>query len=608
MVNELSRCEQLFLARWLQLLYDEMHPRWSIRPLSVSNLSSLYPPTFDSRKKELIFATEDELLRRVVGAEPDAKPFTHPNQHSSDFRGRRQCTTCQGILSSSSSGSLQRSADLVERLISSIDTGDERNVLVLTPVVASEAVAARVPLRFILQTSRNYILKAEAGSFRDRLYDFLRHDVAQQPRESPGKPRGKCSVRREIRLEAAAAKRIPSCMGSEAIGLLELERDRLWLSRANVEDRLNRREDTAVALRTLTPGWLAVLRFCFPDVTVLPGSSLEVRPKPPGKPIECPGHRRVFSRAQVERAFPPLEYLIANDEVRASLYWLSLAYQVWGESVAHAAGMVWMSIESLVGDEGLARCADAYVDRLQSQLADDIDETLGTLARDSGKQRKGHLAAGWVRKLPKRHLASNDQAWLAELNMAAGRVCEDPALCFVISDAANLAGAAAREGALAQTLIDLRMLRATRHAVAHRGKSIAEEPLLHYLATLGCECIRALLAERLDRTPHEGTLEGRPILRAECEEVNDHWHIFNIPAWTSESSDLAYTSAFSEWETLHERVATEDAWRRLTEFTGHRHSLTLTTEHRAKLTAGEYVKVMSSVTEGHSHNVLLFLI
>src|SRR5690242_15663278 len=93
MVNELSRCEQIFLTRWLQLLYDEIHPRWSVRPLSVSNLNNLYPSTFEPRKKQLILATEDELVRRVETAEPDASDFVHPNQHSTDFHTRRQCGT-----------------------------------------------------------------------------------------------------------------------------------------------------------------------------------------------------------------------------------------------------------------------------------------------------------------------------------------------------------------------------------------------------------------------------------------------------------------------------------------------------------------------------------
>lgn len=52
--NSLRRTEQLFLARWLQLLHDEAHPRWSLRPLSVGNLRLLYPTVFDARTKQLM--------------------------------------------------------------------------------------------------------------------------------------------------------------------------------------------------------------------------------------------------------------------------------------------------------------------------------------------------------------------------------------------------------------------------------------------------------------------------------------------------------------------------------------------------------------------------
>jgi hypothetical protein len=462
----------------------------------------------------------------------------------------------------------------------------------------------------MMQTCRNYVLDPQGkatGSFRERLKDFLRHDVARQPRESLAPPADKCSVRREFVLDLPSAARIPSRMGTEEVGLLEVEREsrarRIWLKRADVDDRLDRREEAAVAVRALTPGWLAVLRFCFPDVTVLPESRLEVRPS--GKLIECPGHRRVFSRRQVERAFPVLEPLIANDEVRASLYWLSLAYQVWAESVAHAAGMVWMSIESLVGDGGLSECAKTYVDRLQSQLADDIEETLGTLAGDADSRKKGWSAPGWLKELPRRSTANSDHVWLAELDIVARKLCDDAGLRFVLNDAASLASEPAREAVRAQTNMDLRMLRATRHAVAHTGKSIAEEPLLHYLATLGCECIRALLAKRLDSTPHEGSLDGRPILFAECETVNEHRHLFYIPAWITEDIQATYASAFAESETVHNKVAAQDAWQRVIEFAGHRHELTLTPDHRAGLAAGECVEVMSTENLGHCHIIRL---
>jgi hypothetical protein len=382
-------------------------------------------------------------------------------------------------------------------------------------------------------------------------------------------------------------------MGTDEIGILEVERDaatstrRVWLKRENVDDRLSRRETVAAAIRIQTPGWLAALRFCYPDRRVWGESHLEISPS--GRRLDCPGHRSVYSRRTAASALPALELLISDASVRASLYWLSLAYQIWGESIAHASGMVWMSLESLVGDGGITTCATAYINRLQSQLAADIDQTLGTLAGDAvARRKKGWPAPRWTTGLSERRVVANDQAWLAELVGSAAAISHDPGVKFVLSDAASL-NSGAREAMLAQTVVDLRLLRSARHAIAHTGKAIAEEPLLHYLATLGCECIRALLSQRLDGTSYEGILDGRPLLLAQCEVVNDHAHPFYIPAWVTNHSQAIYPSMFVESERT----------------VGHRHELTLTQEHRVRLAAGEQTDIVTSVSEGHCHTVSL---
>jgi hypothetical protein len=117
-----------------------------------------------------------------------------------------------------------------------------------------------------------------------------------------------------------------------------------------VDDLLSERETVAAELRRQTPGWLALLRFCFPHHRVSAKPGFEISTKE--KMLECPSHRRVFSHSEIGRAVQALELLISHDEVRASLYWLSLPYQVWGESIEHAASMVWMSIEALIGKRG----------------------------------------------------------------------------------------------------------------------------------------------------------------------------------------------------------------------------------------------------------------
>jgi hypothetical protein len=148
-VRGLTPCEQLFLARWLQLLYDEAHPHWSLRPLSIRNLRNLYPNNFNARNKQLVFAIEDELLRRLSSQAPDVNGVADVHPHSADY-GRAPCATCKRVLTSSNLTFQDKLPELVERLIASIDSGDEEAVLALTPVIASEAVAANVPLRFML--------------------------------------------------------------------------------------------------------------------------------------------------------------------------------------------------------------------------------------------------------------------------------------------------------------------------------------------------------------------------------------------------------------------------------------------------------------------------
>ncbi len=596
-VNRLTRCEQLFLARWLQLLHDETHPHWSLRPLSLGNLRKLYPSTFDGRNKQFVFAIEDELLRRLAAPKPDIAGIAHPSQHSTHYGSRSQCIVCKQILRDSNATSLDRLAELVERLIANIEIDNERGVLALTPIVASEAVAANVPLRFMMQASRNYVLNPRGekpGSFRDRLYDFLRHDVAQQPRDCSPQPSAKCNIQREVGLTLGGVPRTPVRMGNQEIGFLELQRDptsnsrRLWVSRRDVEDRLSRRESVAAALRTQTPGWLAALRFCYPDGRIWAEPHIEITPT--GKRIDCPGHRTIFSRREAAGALPALELLISNEAVRASLYWLSLAYQVWGESIAHASGMVWMSIESLISDGGIGACVAAYFDRLQLQLANDVAQTLGTLAGDAAaREKKGWPAPPWLTRLPDRRTVADDRAWLSEIVGIAATVSDDPSINFVLSDAASLQAADTRKLIQEQTVGDLQLLRAVRHAVAHTGKSIAEEPLLHYLATLGCECVRALLAQRLEGTIYEGILEGRPLLLSQCEVVKDHAHAFYIPAWVKNDPDTVYPSMFVESETGE----------------AHRHELALKLEHREKLAAGKQVAIVSNLSAGHCHTIWL---
>jgi hypothetical protein len=141
-VSKLTRCEQLFLARWLQLLYDEVHPRWSLRPLSLGSLSNLYPRTASSRSRQLLFAIEDEFLGRLSAQEPDLNGFAHPSLHSNDYRQRARCPTCEAILTAPQARPQDRLPDLVERLIASIDDDNEQGVLAIIPTIVSEAVAA----------------------------------------------------------------------------------------------------------------------------------------------------------------------------------------------------------------------------------------------------------------------------------------------------------------------------------------------------------------------------------------------------------------------------------------------------------------------------------
>jgi hypothetical protein len=93
-VSGLNRCEQLFLARWLQLLHDETHPRWSARPLSKANLSSLYQHNLVPRNKQVLFLIEDELLRRLAASEPDVDDITHPAAKPKANAELLYCATC----------------------------------------------------------------------------------------------------------------------------------------------------------------------------------------------------------------------------------------------------------------------------------------------------------------------------------------------------------------------------------------------------------------------------------------------------------------------------------------------------------------------------------
>lgn len=551
--RKLGLSEQLFLARWLQLLYDEAHPRWALRCLSLGNLSDLYPETFSRRTQQLMFAVEDELVRRVAAQEPDVQGMAHPASHTSDYWSRSQCAHCETLLKAQQASFQERLLNLVNQLLRGIEEGNDDVVLALTPSIAAEAVAAGVPPRYMMQTCRNYVLNPRMSaneSFRERLAEFLRHDVARLPRESRARPAQKCLIRRELFVKLPSTVWTDRVMKAKNLGTLEVDRSseqsspRLWLSHGDVDDFLSRREYAATTLRALTPGWLALLRFCFPDRPIRPSPHIEASSSKTGK-IECPSHRRFLSHREVTKALPVLQSLIGDDEVRASLYWLSLALDTWGESVAHAAGMVWMSIESLagVGEDALALCAKTYVDRVQSQLADDISETLGTLAGDVASRRKGYQPPEWLRGIPWRADAICDEAWLSDLAAHADKI-QDPGLRFVVKDAASLANDSARNAAIAQATLDLKLLRAARHAVAHHGKSIAEEAPLHYLGSLGLECIRALLAKRLDRSPFEGALENRPLLQAECAMVEGHYHGFAIPAWVGEGR-ATYTSSFA---------------------------------------------------------------
>jgi hypothetical protein len=191
--------------------------------------------------------------------------------------------------------------------------------------------------------------------------------------------------------------------------------------------------------------------------------------------------------------------------------------------------------------------------------------------------------------LPRRYSAENDRAWLANLESAARRDCDDPGLEFVLRDATSLASDSARDQTYNQTVIDLRLLRANRHAIAHAGKSTAEEPLLHYMATLGCECIRALLAARLEGTASEGTLDGYPVLHSHCQTVSEHAHKFYVSDWMNEVIYPTYFSTVIESKTIME----------------HRHQFKLTADHRRMLAEGETVEVLSSIEAGHRHMVRL---
>jgi hypothetical protein len=593
--DKLKPAQQLFLARWLQLFHDETHPRWALRPLSLGNLSALSPQVFQSLSKQFVFALEDELARRVEAQERDVEGVAHHPPHSTEYRQRVSCINCSTLLGESQTSRQERLLNLAERLLKSIESDDVPDVLVLTPCVAAEAVASGVSPRFMMQTCRNYVLDpnmARTEPFTERLRQFLCHDVGLRSRHSERPPADLCEIRRELMANnLPSAAWIPYRMGTHKIGFFELERPsgqssrRLWLSLDKVEDRLRRREAACTQLRSLTPGWLALLRFCFPSNSIVPSGKFDFGSL--GRSIECPDHRRVFSHRKAKRAIPALELLIEDDDVRASLYWLSLAYQVWGESVAHAAGMVWMSIESLVGDGGVRMCAEAYVGQLQSLVADDISETLGTIAGDVASRRKGHRAPQWLRTLPSRQTATSDQAWLTDLAHVAPSL--EPGVRFVVCDAASLSEQSARHAAFAQTMIDLHLLRSVRHAVAHTGKSIAEEPLMHYLATLGCECIRALLARRLEGSAYEGVIENRPTLSMNCELVSEHRHLFVIPTWTTARGDVKYMSALAGSEAV----------------AGHKHELILSADARAQLAREEHIEVCSLESAGHCHTVRL---
>jgi len=591
----LKPCEQLFLERWFQLLNDQTHPRWALRPLAVGNLSGLYPSRPSSRNGQLFNAVEDELLRRVITQEPDAARFAHSTRHPAPVRSAYRtagCSTCRAILAKATKDRASRLEKLVEQLLAGIDAGRSGEVLMLTSVVAAEAIAAGVSPRFMLQTSKNYVLdprqEKKGLSFGDRLSGFLLHDVGRRPRPGTVPPAGACTLRREMDLKIPSGSLFLASLGSKSIGWLELEKPegqasrRLWLSLKDVTDLLSGRESAAMELRALTPAWLAALRFIFPDKRVHATSVIERVPAQE-RPIECPGHRNTFSHREAGRGLGAIASLIEHDDVRASLYWLSLAYGVWGESASHAAGIVWMAIESLMGKSDLGECANAYLRRLPSQIADDLEETLAGLAGTYQDRAKGkRTPPSWVSRMPPRGEAADDSGWLLEVRDTARSVGGNPLFLEMVDDAVTIATSRAHRDAIKeQTVIDLGLLRASRHAVAHSGKAISEEPLAHYLATLGCECLRALLAERLEGTSFEGALEGRPVIAAHCSIEDAHWHMAAIPAWVRAPKGMTVISA---------------------SHLGHVHVVPLDQEQVRSVYSGSSVTVTSTSETGHAHD------
>jgi hypothetical protein len=175
--------------------------------------------------------------------------------HSSDYEQRSQCARCRNILLSSKTSAQERLVNLVERLIVAINTGNEDLVVALTPSIATEAIAAQVSPRFMLQTCRNYVLHGKgSGSFSDRLFDFLRHEVAMQSRANSGPPPNKCAVKRQFECDPPRWPGLPIRMGDNDIGRVTNTRNkgaarRVELIRMDVDDLLSERETAAAELR-----------------------------------------------------------------------------------------------------------------------------------------------------------------------------------------------------------------------------------------------------------------------------------------------------------------------------------------------------------------------
>lgn len=588
---KLQPSEQLFLERWFQLLHDETHPHWALRPLSLGNLAELYPQSPSAFDRQLFSALENEVVRRAAARAPDSVSINHPSSHVAAYR-ENPCATCRHVLAEAQSTATSRIENLIEQLLAAIEKSWTEEILLLTPVIAAEAVSLGVSSRFMLQACKNYVLdpreERKAKSFVDRLTGFLMHDVGQKPRSEQTPERGTCTLRREVQLEIPSRTMIPDKLGSDNVGWIELEQvggkgsRRLWLTANNVVDQLKRREEAAAELRACTPPLIAVLRFIFPERSVRAFPFL-VKVPTEGQPIECPGHRNILSHRKGHLGLSAMEVLIADERVRSALYWMSIAYEVWRESVTHAAAMVWMALESLLGKSDVERCADAYVTRLGNQVADDLEETLASMAGTSKARKKGkRRPPDWVLGMPLRSKAMSELAWLQELFAEAENTGGNSLFLEVVKDAQQLLTAPKRQAAVKeQVVIDLGILRATRHAIAHRGSAIIEEPVAHYLATLGCECIRALLAERLEGTQFEGILEGQPQILGRCTTQNNHSHNFMIPAWIKFTKNIAISS----W--MHK----------------HRHMGDLTASQVAAIVAGGCVTVTSSTDEGHAHDV-----